>query len=231
MAENPEQPPPLERGYDFVLVVKEQGVDFECSICRSILRDAHSTPCHHAFCRNCLATWTKELEQGNRPITCPNCNLIFDPKKVQYNGFVDRMVKTSLEIKCKQEDKGCHWQGEIIDYQDHQGTCDYELVECQNKGCREVLSRKELVQHQKDCKYRTTECLYCRLIKPIIEMKDHHSECQMMKIICPNEQCETQVLRKDIKEHLNKDCLYEKISCCYSEIGCQKKIFCTSHPS
>ena len=70
MAENqdqqPQQQPPLERGYDFDLVKKEQGADFECTICQLILRDAHSTPCHHAFCGNCLTTWVKELERANR---------------------------------------------------------------------------------------------------------------------------------------------------------------------
>ena len=64
MAEGPA--PQANRGYDFDLVKKEQGADFECTICQLILRDPYSTPCHHAFCHVCLAQWQQEQRNGNR---------------------------------------------------------------------------------------------------------------------------------------------------------------------
>ena len=56
-----------QSGYDFDLLKKDQNVkDLECAICYSLLRNAHSTPCHHAFCHGCLVAWNKQQHNGWR---------------------------------------------------------------------------------------------------------------------------------------------------------------------
>uniref|UniRef100_A0A7M5V5E0 Uncharacterized protein n=1 Tax=Clytia hemisphaerica TaxID=252671 RepID=A0A7M5V5E0_9CNID len=210
MAEAFDQIPQADRGYDFDLVKKEQGTNFQCSICHLILRDPYTTPCHHAFCHVCITQWGNELTNAKRPTTCPNCNNVYDQKQIHQDGFIDRMVKTSLDVKCKLHEVGCSWQGKIIDYQDHQRTCEYETIPCENEGCLEMQMRKNLPKHQQICEYRLTQCGYCELKNPIIQMKDHHKECPMMKVICLNEECNVQVLRKDLQrckmeEHLKEN--------------------------
>uniref|UniRef100_A0A7M5TR76 Uncharacterized protein n=1 Tax=Clytia hemisphaerica TaxID=252671 RepID=A0A7M5TR76_9CNID len=217
------QDPKADRGYDFDLVKKEQGADFECTICHLILRDPYSTPCNHAFCYVCLTQWHTEQGNAKRPVTCPNCNTVYNPEKIHREGVIDRMVKTSLDVKCKRHEMGCKWQGKIIDYQGHhQMRCQYETVPCENKGCLVMELRKNLPNHQRDCEYRLTQCGYCQLTKPVIEMKNHRHECPMMKVVCSNDECNVQVLRKDVGQHLLKDCLYEKIECNYRPLGCHE---------
>ena len=61
-----DQAPHADRGYDFDLVKKEQGADFQCTICHLILPEPYSTPCHHAFCHVCLTQWGNELKNAKR---------------------------------------------------------------------------------------------------------------------------------------------------------------------
>uniref|UniRef100_A0A7M5USF1 TRAF-type domain-containing protein n=1 Tax=Clytia hemisphaerica TaxID=252671 RepID=A0A7M5USF1_9CNID len=102
----------------------------------------------------------------------------------------------------------------------HQMRCQYETVPCENKGCLVMELRKNLPNHQRDCEYRLTQCGYCQLTKPVIEMKNHRHECPMMKVVYSNDECNVQVLRKDVGQHLLRDCLYEKIECNYRALGC-----------
>ena len=38
------------------------------------------------------------------------------------------MVKTSLDVKCKQHEIGCKWQGKIIDYQVSLKICQFDYL-------------------------------------------------------------------------------------------------------
>eukprot|EP00111_Clytia_hemisphaerica_P013021 TCONS_00038258-protein len=213
-----------ERGYDFDLVNEEQKVsDLECTICHLLLRDAHSTPCHHAFCHGCLVKWNNEQPIRRRMSSrCPSCNVQYDPDKISFNGVVDRMVKTSIDVKCPQNEKGCQWQGKIIDYKDHEETCDYEMIPCKNKGCQENVARLKMNYHEGNCGYRRVECDFCCLEMSAREIENHHRECPFINVECPNDECQLEYLRQEIPKHLAEECLYEKIACEYSDVGCNQ---------
>ncbi|XP_066934295.1 TNF receptor-associated factor 6-like [Clytia hemisphaerica] len=214
------------RGYDFDLVNEEQKVsDLECTICHLLLRDAHSTPCHHAFCHGCLVKWNNEQPTRRRMSTrCPSCNVQYDPDKISFNGVVDRMVKTSIDVKCPQHEKGCQWQGKIIDYKDHEEKCDYEMIRCKNKGCQENVARLKMNYHEGNCGYRRVECDFCCLEMSAREIENHHGECPFINVECPNDECQLEYLRQEIPKHLAEECLYEKIACEYSDVGCNQKV-------
>uniref|UniRef100_A0A7M5XC89 Uncharacterized protein n=1 Tax=Clytia hemisphaerica TaxID=252671 RepID=A0A7M5XC89_9CNID len=162
-----------ERGYDFNLVNEGQNVSgLKCTICHLFLRETHSTPCHHAFCRGCLMKWNQQQSSNARGLKrCPSCNEHYDPKKISFNGVVDRMVKNDIDVKCPQHEKECQWQGKIIDYKNH--LC---------------------------------------------------GECPLVNVKCPNEGCQSALVRQEIPEHLAEECLYEKIECEYFDVGCNQKV-------
>lgn len=52
----------ISEGYDYETygeILKE----FECIICHYMMREAMELPCHHAFCKQCLQNWEKQLQK------------------------------------------------------------------------------------------------------------------------------------------------------------------------
>ncbi|XP_066934293.1 TNF receptor-associated factor 5-like [Clytia hemisphaerica] len=216
-----------ERGYDFNLVNEGQNVSgLKCTICHLFLRETHSTPCHHAFCRGCLMKWNQQQPSNARGLKrCPSCNEHYDPKKIYVNGVVDRMVKNDIDVKCPQHEKECQWQGKIIDYKDHETKCDFVMVPCKNKGCNKSVARINMADHKSICHYQIVECEYCRKKTTKLEFGNHLcGECPLVNVKCPNEGCQSALVRQEIPEHLAEECLYEKIECEYFDVGCNQKV-------
>uniref|UniRef100_A0A7M6DQF3 TRAF-type domain-containing protein n=2 Tax=Clytia hemisphaerica TaxID=252671 RepID=A0A7M6DQF3_9CNID len=112
-------------------------------------------------------------------------------------GMVDRMVRASVDVKCKQHERGCKWEGKIIDYKAHEETCQYVMVKCKNDGCHEERIRKNMKRHQQKCQYIIKNCVHCGTQKMFIELKEHYTNCPMMEITCTNDECDVQVLRHE----------------------------------
>ena len=51
----------------------------------------------------------------------------------------------------------------------------------------------------------------------------HLSKCTMLEVPCPKRRCKTRILRRDLPQH-REECLFEKVSCKYSTIGCDKEV-------
>ena len=48
-------------GYDFE--TKEKNLNYECPICKKIIRQFTELPCEHATCKSCIKSWeVKKLE-------------------------------------------------------------------------------------------------------------------------------------------------------------------------
>ncbi len=60
---------------------------------------------------------------------------------------------------------------------------------CQNEGCNEVIS--------------------------YIDVKTHDDICPYQKMICPNKDCEEQLLKKNLENHIKNFCKYTLIKCSY----------------
>ena len=70
----------------------------------------------------------------------------------------------SLHIYCTNKEKGCEWQGELNDINNHLGNsdgCQFEEVKCSNE-CRKMIQRQYLTSHVKTkCSRRKVNCQYC----------------------------------------------------------------------
>ena len=171
----------------------------------------------HTFCKSFL----EEMKHGrtSNSKVCPVCR---DGKfNVVPNKQVDRKIR-SLRVFCTNKEKGCEWQGELNDINDHllREGCMYESIEC-TYGCGEILQRRYFTQHiTTECSHRKINCPYCRLSgRYHFITGDHMRECPKVIIACPNH-CETDnILREDMDEH-RKVCSLEVVSCKYVKLGC-----------
>ena len=58
---------------------------------------------------------------------------------------------------------------------------------CTNEGCKEIIN--------------------------YIDVKTHENLCLYQKMICPNKECNEQLIKKDIEKHINEECKYTPIKC------------------
>ena len=136
----------------------------------------------------------------------------------------------SLNVKCDNTDNGCEWIGELHSLENHLTTCGFTLLPCPNECKKDnetvKLLRKDIEAHKKEvCPRRQYRCPHCRESGEYQERTTTHlEECPKVKIPCPNDGCDKEIERRDISQHRQK-CLYEEVSCKYTNIGC-KKMFC-----
>ena len=112
---------------------------------------------------------------------------------------------------------------------EHLTSCDFTLLPCPNE-CKEgsevcQLLRKDMEQHKlEECARRQYKCPYCKEDGEYQERTTSHLEiCPIMKVPCPNAQCNASTSRCNISSH-RKTCIHEMVHCKYSSIGCKKKI-------
>ena len=102
--------------YEFVDTPHDRVI---CKICHFPSRDPYlSVCCGHVFCKSCLDSVKKASAITN---ACPVCR---DEEFVTFpNRQVDREVR-GLLIYCTNKEKGCKWQGESNDINNHLGNSD-----------------------------------------------------------------------------------------------------------
>ena len=208
-------------GYDHDFV--ETPYDrFICKICRIPSRDPYlSVCCGHLFCKSCLDNVKKTATITN---ACPVCR---DEKFVTFpNKAVDREIK-SLHIYCTNKEKGCEWQGELNNINNHLGNskgCQFEEVKCSNE-CGKMIQRRYLTSHvETECPCRKVNCQYCHDTgeHEFIEGQ-HKEECPKLPLPCPNK-CEVgSVPHEDMEAH-RKECPLEMIQCEYYSVGCEVRM-------
>ena len=206
-------------GYEYTFV--EPPPDFcICKICHFPGRDPYMTGqcCQgQTICKSCLDQW-KEINQNT---ICPACGTDFkgnsnaDDFKVNRNYIVERVVKV-LKVYCTNKEKGCKWQGELMNISNHLGNsngCEFEEVKCSNE-CGKMIERHHVTSHVKtECPRRKVNCLYCHDTgeHQFIEGQ-HKEECPKLPLPCPNK-CEVgSVPREDIMKH-REECPLEVINC------------------
>ena len=87
------------------------------------------------------------------------------------------------------------------------------------------MLRKDLEKHTtKECPRRQYECPHCQEAGEYWERTTEHlDECPMVEVPCPKRRCETHLMRRDLLKH-RKECLFEKVPCKFSIIGCEEEI-------
>ena len=194
----------------------------------SICRDPVETePCGHLFCKACI-----ELHLGVESISninnvdltdkcCPTCRSGIE--STSQSKFLLRQL-LQLRMKCKNQDKGCKWTGELNYYTKHRHTtCEYTLLKCQH--CNDVkFERRNKQKHEDVCEMYPMLCEMCnKYIKRKEYQKHCESECENILIECTNN-CGETVKKCLMKQHLKNMCKYRDISCPFNGYGCDKII-------
>ena len=208
-------------GYDYELV-SQPSDRLICKICHLPSRDPYlSVCCGHIFCKSCLDNVKKATTITN---ACPVCR---DEEFETFpNKAVDREVK-SLHIYCTNKEKGCEWQGELNDINNHLGNsdgCQFEEVKCSNE-CGKMIQRQYLTSHvETECPRRKVNCQYCHDTgeHQFIEGQ-HKEECPKLPLPCPNNCDIGNIPYKSMEAH-RKECPLEMIQCEYYSVGCEVRM-------
>ena len=199
-------------GYDYQFVDGPPQEFLFCKICLLVTRDPYlSVCCGHVFCKSCI-----DNTRRNTAIVgaCPVCRS--QEFTTVVNKQVDRLVK-SLCIFCTNKNKGCKWQGELIDIDNHLSNsdgCQFEDVQCTNE-CGQVLKRNHLKCHlDSECPNRKIDCMYCHTkIQYKFINEKHKRECPKFPLPCPNK-CEVDdILRENLQKHLDDECRLQSVEC------------------
>ena len=207
-------------GYEYQFVNTTLPDRFSCVICYLPSREPYLTECcGHVFCKSCLDR-TKASEYTD----CPMCN---DKRLVTFsNKQLDREIR-SLYMYCTNKEKGCEWQGELNNINNHLGNsdgCQFEGVKCSNE-CGKMIERRYLTIHvETKCPRRKVNCRYCHgTVEHQFIEGQHKEECPKLPLLCPN-MCEVgSVPREDMKAH-KKRCVTKMVQCEYYTIGCKARI-------
>ena len=204
-------------GYGFVHTLHDR---FICKICHLPSRDPYlSVCCGHLFCKSCL----DEKSSTDTNAVCPICH--DEEFKTFPNKAIDRDVK-GLHIYCTNKEKGCEWQGELNDINNHlenSDGCQFEEVKCSNE-CGNMIRRQYLSCHlEMLCPRRKVNCQYCHETGEHQFITVHHKK-HCHPLFCPNKCKVGSVPREDMEAH-RKECPLEMIQCEYHNVGCEVRIF------
>ena len=198
-------------GYDYQFVDEPPQEILICKICLLASRDPYlSVCCGHVFCKSCI-----DSAKQNTAIdeACPVCrNQEFT---TVVNKQVDRLVK-SLHIFCTNKGKGCKWQGELnnIDNHLHNGDgCQFEDILCTNE-CGKEIQRSQLKSHlDSDCPHHKSNCLYCHAKIEHKLYSKHKKECPKFPLPCPNKCKVGNITRENLQKHLGDECMLQNVTC------------------
>ncbi|XP_066922484.1 uncharacterized protein [Clytia hemisphaerica] len=144
----------IPTGFQFEVAGTERK-EFECPICLCIIRNATELPCEHLMCKDCLEHYEKgQIDKSEREgrekaeFSCSVCMTPYQVKEKTPVRSTDRMIQTTLPIKCLQ--KNCVWTGCIMDYEEHQNRhCNFVVIRCPyyDLGCLTQMERAKLPVH------------------------------------------------------------------------------------
>eukprot|EP01062_Namystynia_karyoxenos_P001045 TRINITY_DN10367_c0_g1_i3.p1 TRINITY_DN10367_c0_g1~~TRINITY_DN10367_c0_g1_i3.p1 ORF type:complete len:410 (+),score=122.13 TRINITY_DN10367_c0_g1_i3:86-1315(+) len=161
-----------------------------CAICDT---PAFETPvkaanCLHLFDRECLVRWLQGKDGDKR--TCPVCRMVLPPGDAAYTEaehFV-REIIADTKVHCPQDCEEPHPKRMRYDQlAAHIRACPQTPVLCGNVGCDKVVAQKEVGAHAVECQHAPVRCV----------------------------QCDKQMKRKVMQDHLSGDCPRRRYQCGY----------------
>ena len=205
----------------------------DCPICLLVLREPHQiTCCGYSFCETCV----KRVQAGNK--CCPTCDAI------DYTVFPDKRLKRSLNdfrVYCSNKEEGCEWVGELGELDRHLNLqppsekrfvgCLFSEVDC--SFCSHPFQRRYVQTHQsEDCPSRPYTCQHCNEYSADFEdvTTKHWPLCAFFPLSCPNS-CGMVLQRRELENHVEKDCLLTPIDCDFSLVGCKARLARKDMPS
>ena len=196
------------KGKEYTFLLKDLGLleELKCPICLELVNDAKQTSCGHVFCARCI----KILNQC--PVCRVKCQIFADNRTM-------RQVR-NLQVKCLNSKRGCKWQGDLGECDDHMTSkCSFEVIPCP-LDCGVRGQRHKIKDHaDKECKLRPLPCPHCGR-NGVFELitTSHYTICTSFPLPCPAG-CRKTVKRGDMKHHL-ATCEEELVACEYSQMGC-----------
>ena len=209
-------------GYDEYDFVQTPADRLLCLICKFPSRDPYMTLCcGHGFCKSCL---DKQRQAKSVDFACPMCRKEEPEFKTVPYKALEREIK-ALQVYCTNKEKGCKWQGELNDINNHlSNVCQFAELKCPNE-CGKMIERRYLTSHvETECPRRKVNCRYCHDTGEHQFIEGQHKEkCPKLPLPCPNK-CEVgSVPREDMEAH-RKECPLEMIQCEYHNVGCEVRI-------
>lgn len=194
-----------------------------CIICQLPSKDPYMTGncCRgQILCKSCLDRTSPYTKSNNCPI-CRKEGFVSYP-----NWHLDREIK-SLRVYCSNKEKGCKWQGELYDIDNHLGNpdgCRFEEVDCLS-GCGRIMQRQYVTVHvENECPNRKSDCQYCYIAGEFQFIEGQHKEeCPKFLLSCPNKCDIENICREDMEAH-RRDCPLEMIQCEYYDVGCKVSV-------
>ena len=180
----------------------------------------------------------KRVQADNINKCCPTCNAI------DYTVFPDKRLKRSLNeyrVYCSNKEEGCEWVGELGELDRHLNLqppsekrfvgCLFSEVDC--SFCSHPFQRRYVQTHQSDdCPSRPYTCQHCNEYSAAFEdvTKKHWPLCAFFPLSCPNS-CEMVLQRRELENHVEKDCRLTPINCDFSLVGCKARLARKDMPS
>ena len=203
------------RGFDAYFVEPLKDL-WKCSICYLAAREPKLTECGHQFCTECVGPFFR----GDR-LSCPVCRYNLNKSQVYPNNLLKREI-LHLKIQCDQYTKGCSWQGELKQREQHNKRCGYIPDAC-SKDCGESVMRKDMDNHKEQvCHRRIVGCSYCGTPLEYRHVPNHYVTCDSYPVDCPYK-CGMGIARKDVELHTSEEdaCSNKPLACEFASAGCK----------
>lgn len=187
--------------------------DWFCPVCKDLPHEEpQQSNCGHRLCGPCV----KYLKRNNNQPTCPGDNLSIEPL------FVDHFYQREMQHKkchCVFRVNGCQWNSIVKELKNHEEKCDFRDVTCPD--CEATMMLANLQLHRENvCVNRLGSCEFCSQTMRVVQIEDHHSQCQEIAVECPHACGTTGIVRRCMNEHLTKNCLKAPQSCIFASKGC-----------
>ena len=193
--------------YTFVDCQRKLLEELKCPICLELVSDPLQTSCGHLLCEKCM----KETD------TCPVDRKTFTSTPDHFN---NRRLG-DFKVKCPNSEKGCSWQGELREAEEHTSNiCCFQMMKCKN-GCNEEMERRQLRIHETtECLLRNFKCPHCPHRGPYNTVTtSHFTVCESFRFPCVAG-CKRTLTRRGMKDHLANTCTEELVECPHKMAGC-----------
>ena len=207
------------KGKSFTFV-KEPQPWYACIICQELAAvPLQTTCCAQTLCKDCTDTCRKRQIE-----TCPHCRHLH--WETSPDARLTRLI-SDLEVLCRNHLKGCQWQGELRDMQDHlDKRCNFEIIQCPG-GCCMPIERRHVAHHtQTECLDAQMKCIFCNSTMCKRELFYHHHKiCANWPVLCPY-MCKERKswTRSQLTRHLQEGCDEEIVKCEFASAGCSTEM-------
>ena len=170
---------------------------------------------------------THEAEECNyRPVECPmQCTRVMPKSQVELhleNSCVN--VEVNCPQQCGEKTLRGNIENHISQFC-NETIIRCLLSDSRDQSCDFACPRKFIKEHQDTCEFRLVQCENedCEELIVIKDSEDHQEECLFKEIKCPND-CGDSMLRRDEAQHRAEDCELEEVTCTYCCVGCSEQV-------